>query len=67
MNAGIYVLEPDLIAKIPQDTFDMTDLLDKLIPRRKVVAFPIHEYWIDIGQTKDFQKAQKEFSTVFEH
>ena len=66
VNAGIYVLEPELIEKIPQSEFNMTDLLDQLIPRRKVGAFPIHEYWIDIGQSADFQKAQLEYSTIFE-
>jgi len=66
VNAGIYVLEPELIEKIPQSEFNMTDLLDQLIPLRKVGAFPIHEYWIDIGQSADFQKAQLEYSTIFE-
>jgi dTDP-glucose pyrophosphorylase len=66
VNAGVYVLEPGLIGKIPQSAFNMTDLLDQLIPQREVVAFPIHEYWIDIGKNEDFLRAQAEYSTIFE-
>lgn len=63
VNAGIYVLEPSVLALLPQGTYhDMTTLLTDLIAaERKVVAFPIREYWLDIGQPDDFVKANADF------
>jgi len=60
VNAGIYLLEPNVRQFIPPDErFDMTDLMDVLITEgRKVVSFPIVEYWLDIGQIDDYKKAQ---------
>jgi dTDP-glucose pyrophosphorylase len=62
VNAGIYLLEPEVHQYIPQgQRFDMTDLIEKLLEeKRKVVAFPIVEYWIDIGQLEDYEKAQED-------
>jgi NDP-sugar pyrophosphorylase family protein len=37
----------------------MTDLIDLLIQKgRRVVSFPVMEYWLDIGQPADYQQAQ---------
>lgn len=59
VNAGIYLLEPKLHAKIPSDTkFDMTQLVDQVMVEGGTVAsFPIIEYWMDIGQHADYRKA----------
>ena len=67
VNAGIYVLSPSTIKLVPKDRiFDMTDLFDLLLQNKKsVVAFPLREYWIDIGLTEDFQKANLEFLDIF--
>lgn len=64
VNAGIYLLEPTVHAFIPQgERFDMTDLIEKLVEAgRPVASFPVHEYWLDIGQHSDYARAQKEFS-----
>lgn len=65
-NAGIYALSVDALNNIPVDTFwNMTDLIDKyLLNKDKVVVFPVHEYWSDIGTPKDLEKARKEFKDV---
>jgi dTDP-glucose pyrophosphorylase len=65
VNAGIYLLEPDVRGYIPADRrFDITDLISALLKDgRKVVTFPIVEYWLDIGQIEDFQRAQKDVET----
>ncbi len=62
VNAGVYLLEPETYDYIPSDThFDMTDLIQKLIDDgRRVIAFPIQEYWLDIGQPGDYQKAMED-------
>jgi NDP-sugar pyrophosphorylase family protein len=40
----------------------MTDLIAKCLKERlKVGAFPIHEYWNDIGTPEDLEKARREF------
>jgi dTDP-glucose pyrophosphorylase len=59
-NAGIYVLDPDIITLVPKETYyDMTDLLCDVTRRGlPVAAFPIHEYWVDIGDKSDLKKAQ---------
>jgi dTDP-glucose pyrophosphorylase len=59
INAGIYVLNPDVLDLLdPSGAIDMTDLFTMLIDQeRTVVAFPIREYWTDIGQFEDLQKA----------
>lgn len=60
VNAGIYLLEPSLIPSVPDnERFDMTDLIETaLLEDRKVVAFLVHEYWLDIGQHGDYELAQ---------
>lgn len=63
-NAGIYVLNPPALKLVPQDTkFDMTDVIARAIAeRRKVSVFPIHEYWTDIGNPLDLERALAEFT-----
>ncbi len=64
VNAGIYVLNKDLINKIDGKSYlDMTDFLEGEL--NDVNAFPIHEYWLDIGKIEEYEKANREFSTVF--
>ena len=65
VNAGIYVLEPEMIEQIPSNFFNMTDLLTNSMSEGEVVAFPVHEYWIDIGQFEDFHKATADYDKVF--
>jgi dTDP-glucose pyrophosphorylase/CBS domain-containing protein len=62
VNAGIYLLEPTVYSAIPQgEQFQMTDLVQQLIARHRiVVSFPIHEYWLDIGQHADYDQAQQD-------
>jgi NDP-sugar pyrophosphorylase family protein len=60
VNAGIYVLEPDILDQCrSKEAVDMPDLL-RLAMRKggKVNMFPIHEYWLDIGQMEEYQRAQ---------
>jgi len=63
VNAGVYVLSPEAHAMIPSGKrYDMTDLIEDVIQSGgKVAAFPIVEYWLDIGQMADYEKAQKEY------
>jgi dTDP-glucose pyrophosphorylase/CBS domain-containing protein len=62
VNAGIYLIEPDVCKYIPRNKkFDMTDLIDLLIEEgENVVSFPIREYWLDIGKHEDYLRAQED-------
>ena len=62
VNAGIYLLEPQVRQYIPAGrVFDMTDLIQSLIrAERKVVGFPIVEYWLDVGKPSDYKRAQED-------
>ncbi len=64
VNAGIYMLEPEILDMIPKsDFFDMPTLFDRLIAdRSKTIAFPVREYWLDIGHVEDFERANLEHS-----
>lgn len=68
VNAGIYVLDPEALKHIPVNKpLDMPQLFEKIIrDGHKTAAFPIREYWIDIGRLNDFERANGEFSEVFE-
>ena len=61
-NAGIYMLNPEALPLIPEDTeFDMTDLIKELVRKGlPVTTFPIHESWVDIGHMDDLRKAQND-------
>jgi dTDP-glucose pyrophosphorylase len=67
VNAGVYVLEPDVLGLIPKDTpYNMTTLFEKLIElKHETVVFPVREYWIDIGRIVDLEKANGEYSAIF--
>lgn len=62
VNAGIYLLEPAVHRYIRADQrFDMTDLIQCLLDdNQPVVTFPIHEYWLDIGEHHDYARAQED-------
>lgn len=67
INAGIYVINPEVLDIIPRDQFfDMPQLFDKVLGNdQKIVVYPIREYWLDIGQLEDLKRAQSEFEQVF--
>jgi dTDP-glucose pyrophosphorylase len=67
VNAGFYVLSPEAISRIPKDEFyDMPTLFDDLRDEdKKTVAFPVREYWIDIGRKEELDKANEEYNSIF--
>jgi len=67
VNAGIYVLNPEIVSYVKHSSYlDMPSLLDETIKKSgKVSMFPIHEYWLDIGQMDQFEKAQVDVQEHF--
>jgi NDP-sugar pyrophosphorylase family protein len=64
INAGIYVLDHRVLNDLDsfENKFDMNNLIDHLTKKgEKVGAFPIYEYWMDVGQLRDFKKVKKDF------
>ena len=67
INAGIYILEPEALDFVPENEYlDMPTLFDKLTQSGKhTIVFPIREYWLDIGQKNDYDRANDEFQGIF--
>lgn len=67
-NAGIYILSPQVFEYIPKnDFYDMPTLFEDILKNKlKVLSFPIHEYWLDIGRMSDFEQAQSEYFRIFD-
>lgn len=66
--AGIYVFKPELLDIIPADTYYGMDSLikDMLARGMKISHYPISEYWLDIGQIDDYEKAQDIYKEHFQ-
>lgn len=66
VNAGIYLLQPELVKSIPKEKkIDMPALLQSEVDYgRQVNLFTISGYWLDIGRMEDFQKAQQEYANI---
>lgn len=64
VNAGIYVLDPSMLALLERgERIDMPALFARaLAAGAPVHAYPITEYWIDIGQRDDFARANFEYA-----
>lgn len=68
VNAGIYAVSPDAVALMPEEVreFNMTDLIEAaLAAEARVGSFPIREYWLDIGQLADYERAEGDHATYF--
>lgn len=60
VNAGIYVISNKVIESLSSNEYlDMPTLFENLKANdERVLKFPIHEYWLDVGQHDDFNRAQ---------
>ena len=62
INAGVYVIEPSairhLVKSVPCDMSTLFKLLQK--EEDKVVAYAIHERWLDVGRPDDLLMASAE-------
>jgi dTDP-glucose pyrophosphorylase len=62
VNAGVYVLEPGLLARVPDDReYLMTTLLDDCAARGETVAvWEIDSDWVDVGQPGELRRSRGE-------
>jgi dTDP-glucose pyrophosphorylase len=68
VNAGIYVLNPTILENIDGVSYlDMDQLLEEKIENfGQVNMFPMHEYWLDIGQIEQFDQAQRDMINFYD-
>ena len=61
INAGIYVLEPQVLHYLEKNTpCDMPALFEILKNEQKrTVVFPMHEPWLDVGRIEEYEIANK--------
>lgn len=61
--AGIYVMTPDVMQYIPDDSYYGMDKLikDMLAKNDPICKYEIADYWLDIGQIADYQKANDSY------
>jgi dTDP-glucose pyrophosphorylase len=59
VNAGIYLIGGDARRLVrPGERLEMPELIERLLADgRRVVGFPLREYWLDIGRLEDYEKA----------
>ena len=60
INAGVYILEPEILAEISANTNCSAEreFFPKIITQHKrVFAFPTHNYWLDIGTPAKYLQA----------
>jgi NDP-sugar pyrophosphorylase family protein len=67
VNAGAYVLQPEVLPRVPQKTFyDMPRLFEQLmLDGLPTHAYPLEGYWLDIGQIADYEQARGDYSREF--
>jgi len=60
--AGIYLLDPSVWDFLDAGAnCDMPALIERLVQAgRRVVQFPVSEYWLDIGSLEHYQRAQQD-------
>jgi NDP-sugar pyrophosphorylase family protein len=65
--AGIYVMKPEIIELIPDhEYFGMDMLIKKMLELNlSITKYELKEYWLDIGQLQDYEKAQTIYQDYF--
>ena len=59
-NAGIYVISPPALQKIPRSFFPITNLFQQCLDEnQRVGAMEIDEDWLDVGQKEHLKQAQE--------
>jgi dTDP-glucose pyrophosphorylase len=61
VNAGMYVLNPDVLKYIDyKQPCDMPTLFDRVMKNdERAIVYPMHEPWLDVGRPEDLANARK--------
>jgi len=66
INAGIYVLEPNVLDAIgANEHCDMPTLFSRVQDKpARTIVYPMHEPWLDVGRPADLEKARNAHSII---
>lgn len=65
INTGIYVVSPELLTQVEAQFIGMPTILEQQIEKNnKIISYPLHEYWLDIGHIEDYNRAQKDIISL---
>ena len=67
INTGVYVVNPEILSFLPKGEYcDMPSLAEQILAKNgRVGSFPVHEYWLDIGNHENYAQAQEDFLRHF--
>ena len=67
VNAGIYIINQSLLKKVNKNEYtDMPNFLSEQIKNNfNISMFPLHEYWLDIGNHENLKKAELDSIDIF--
>ncbi len=65
VNAGLYVMEPDIIEFIPEGYATLeNDVFPKLARENRLIGYTFSGRWLGISSEKDYERAKKEWAAV---
>ena len=67
INTGVYVIEPELLSKIPEDTYiHITEIIEKCIrDKAKIGTYIIEDNdWMDMGQLDEMEKMKEKLGVI---
>lgn len=66
INAGIYVLAPNVLDSIgANEHCDMPTLFGRMQEKQaRTIVYPMHEPWLDVGRPADLEKARNELAPI---
>jgi NDP-sugar pyrophosphorylase family protein len=66
VNAGVYVIEPDILDTLPQGVpCDMPELFEAARQAgKRTIVYPMHEPWLDIGRPSDYEQASGDVQQI---
>jgi NDP-sugar pyrophosphorylase family protein len=65
INTGVYIMEPSVIAFIPEEgKIDMDWLLTEVAKVNKVSVYPIYRGWFDVGQWGEYLKSVEKMGVI---
>lgn len=61
--AGIYIMKPDILKRIPSgEMYNMDALMKEMLQNEASISkYELENYWLDIGCDEDYKKAQEIF------
>jgi NDP-mannose synthase len=66
VSMGVYVYSPAVLKYIPvHEHLDFPDLVRRLLDSgEQVMSYPFQDFWLDIGNPEDYEKANEQFEQM---